>query len=828
MSPTRTTSSSRRLVLVVVFALTLAAGLTAACDDDGGGDRRDMTFNDFIDQSPPDLFNPGDAPMGGGDGYGYGDTGGTSADLVGDTEPDLPPPPPCDEKTFTYTDPTASTVWVTGSWLADPVTGVWPTTPAEGALELVDDGSGTFSLLTVIDPPGRHQYKFIIDGNTWLNDPAESRQRFDGFSTYNSELVVCDDTGPACTELRFTHVDPQASSVWLSGSWLADPVSGAWPTHPAEGAIALQRDAEGAWTTTTSLPVGSHLYKFIVNGDTWIHQDTNPDRVSDGFGGFNSVVEVCRGEFDACGTLEDFDWRDAVMYFVMVDRFADSDGQADPVANATDGDAATGPSGQYEGGDLGGVTARIPYLADLGVTAIWLSAPYENRDTAGAAIDPGSDPHLYSGYHGYWPSPDNVSYADPANPSPRPRVESRIGTEQDLRDFVGAAHAATTADGHGMKVLFDYVMNHVDIESGLYQAHPDWFARRGDGSFPLCGPENLWDDPYWGLRCAFTSYLPAFEFDNADARAWSVADAVWWATEFGIDGYRLDAIKHVPQQWLLDLRAALDQNIADPAGGRFYLVGETFAYDDPRLIASFIDPETKLDGQFDFPFKARLCEAAFGTNNGGFGDFERWLREENDRAYPAGTIMTTWIGNHDIPRPIHFASREITNCREGSNPGNGWDWRPAQPAGPEAYERLGVAFAVMFSLPGIPLLYYGDEVGLAGGGDPDNRRMMPPEAALNTHQRALRDKVAELARIRAENKALTRGRRVTESVSADTWVFRMTGCGAPDVVVAINRADSARNVTLPPGNYTDLRTGAAASGGSRSLAARDYAILRVE
>ena len=621
---------------------------------------------------------------------------------------------------------------------------------------------------------------------------------------------------PPCNEITFTYDDPSATTVWVSGSFTS------WATTPAEGALELSNDGTGTWTLTTLIePFGRHEYKFIVNGTMWIPDPANPEQVDDTFGGFNSVLHVCS---TACGDLSEFDWRDTVMYFAMVDRFYDSDGSAMPVSGATGGDASTGPSGQYEGGDLAGVTEKLGYLADLGVTALWLSAPYDNRNTAGAAIDPGSDMHMYSGYHGYWPSPPNVAWSG-GTPTPRPRVESRIGSESDLRTLVDTAHGTTGANGHGMKVLFDYVMNHVDIESGLYAAHPDWFARRSGGGFALCGPENLWDDPYWGTRCAFTDYLPPFDFENAAARAWSIDDALWWAREYGIDGYRLDAIKHVPMVWLTDLRSRLNAEITDPAGDRFYLVGETFAYDDPGLLRSFVDPETKLDGQFDFPFKARLCEAVFRPE-GRLDGFSTWM-DGNDGYYGAGAIMTTWIGNHDIPRAIHFASREIASCREGSNPGNGWDWRPAQPSGPEAYERLGVAFAIMMTSPGIPLIYYGDEVGLAGGGDPDNRRMMPwSDSALNAHQRALRDRVRALARVRGENPVLARGRRVTMSVDQDTWVYRMAGCeGADEIVVALNRADATRTVTIPAGSFTDLLTSTPHSGGSVTLPARSFVVL---
>ena len=110
----------------------------------------------------------------------------------------------------------------------------------------------------------------------------------------------------------------------------------------------------------------------------------------------------------------------------MVDRFYDSDNSVDLVEGVAVRDAANGPSGQYVGGDIPGVEAKLPYLSDLGVTAIWLSAPYENRDYAGGAIDTGTDGNTYSAYHGYWPKPLNTDYSDPDNPSPRPLVETEL------------------------------------------------------------------------------------------------------------------------------------------------------------------------------------------------------------------------------------------------------------------------------------------------------------------------------------------------------------------------------------------------------------------
>lgn len=683
-------------------------------------------------------------------------------------------------------------------------------------------------------PPGTLDYDatYLRDGGPRpiFRDCTGDGSVGDGSCSSEAGVTPGDDAGtdagpppPPCNQITFTYAGT-ASTVWVSGDWLADS-AGVWPTSPATGALAMTRDAtSGTWSVTTLVtPFGPHRYKLIIDGTSWIADPSNPVTESDGFGGFNSLIDVCGA---SCGDLGEVDWRDSVLYFVMTDRFRDSDGANMPVSGATDGDARVGPSGQYEGGDLPGVTMELPYLADLGVTAIWLSAPYDNRDVVGAAGDPASDPHLYSGYHGYWPSPGNISYAADgslASGSPTPLVEPRIGTSAQLHALVDGAHATMGADGHPMRVLFDYVMKHVDDQSGLYMAHPSWFI----SPVRTCGDGNVWDDSYWGTRCAFTTYLPSFDYYQDAPRAWSVSDAVWWANEYHLDGLRLDAIKHVPLTWLTDLRTRVASTFPTPTGGRFYMVGETFSYDDRDLLHRFVDPSTMLDGQFDFPFKARACEALFSRTQG-LDSFSSWM-DGNDHFYGDGALMSTWIGNHDIPRAIHFASGQIGDCRQGSYVGNSWTPSTyAQPTDPAAYERLALAFVVMLTNGGVPMIYYGDEIGLAGGGDPDNRRMMNwDDGTLLAPQLALRSTVRALAHARGENPVLGRGRRVTLSVSADTWVYRRTGCtGADDVLVAINRADSAQSVTIPAGSYDDLISGTPASGGAISMPPRSFRLLR--
>ena len=605
---------------------------------------------------------------------------------------------------------------------------------------------------------------------------------------------------PAGRNLRSVH------AAGTFNDWAATVAASGWPLTYVP--------SRGVWAATRNLPFGHHQYRFVLDESEWTFDPGNPIRSIHG-GVENSAVAMrCNAQCDA-GDPTATDWRDGVMYFAMVDRFFDSDGQGrapDPNGGSDDN-----PRAGYGGGDLAGVTAKLPYLADLGVTVVWLSAPYANAN---------------GGYHGYWPAPDNIDYGNPTQPNPRPRVEGRIGSEAALRDLVTQAHGASTVDGAGMRVLLDYVMNHVHEASGLHNAHRDWFYR-DNGWVRECNngtPDNpnddLWNDAYWGTRCGFNGFLPPFDFDGrADARAWSVSDATWWADEFGVDGFRLDAIKHVPTLWLEELRRLLSQRIPQPTGGRFYLVGETFDF-DRAYLRSFINPATRLDGQFDFPFRANLCEAVLSQTRP-LHELAAWLEEENDGFYGDDAVMTTWIGNHDLPRPIHAATGEI-GCSEASTPDNSHPNQYSRPGATEPYERLALAYAVLMTNPGLPLIYYGDEVGLAGGGDPESRRMMPWSASsLLPVQVDLRRRVRDLARLRSAHRTLSRGQRVTVSVSVDTWVYTLVGCH-PDlmpITVALNRSDQPQSIAVPPARYRELPSGTPHAGGAVPLPARSYLLL---
>jgi glycosidase len=575
---------------------------------------------------------------------------------------------------------------------------------------------------------------------------------------------ACANPIPSCSvTIKYTGT---GTNVELHGDFAAD----GWTTG-----MPMTKTADGFEVTLPANDQQIIVYKFVVDG-TWIADPVNPRKSPDGYGAFNSVTRV---DCDHCPARPAIDWHDAIIYFVMIDRFANG---------STANDAPVGGvefPGQYQGGDFVGLRDKIDagYFNDLGINTLWLTSPIDNADNA----NPGSDGHQYSGYHGYWPK-DLES------------AESKLGTEAELKAVVDAAHA------HGIQVLVDYVMNHVHASSPVYAAHPDWFwpNDNGHGGNCICGGGCSWDTDR--LRCWFDNFLPDFNFTNGDARRYSVENAVSWAKRIGIDGFRLDAVKHIETSWLTDLRARIDAEVAWDQ--HFYMVGETF--DGNRdLIKSYVDPNTMLDGQFDFPLRGQVLGTLL-RRDGSMNDLAGFLAS-NDGFYGNGAVMSTFLGNHDVPRAVHLAEDSPLWGPWDGGKERAWSNQPGQPTSANPYQRLAVAYALLFTSPGIPMVYYGDEYGLAGAGDPDNRHMMP-WSGYSAPQLALRDTIAALAKARAAHPALRHGTRQQLGVSTDVYVYKMATSGDA-VFVALNRGDGSQPaVGLPSGSYTDVLTGAAVSG----------------
>jgi glycosidase len=710
-----------------------ADGAVETDDGNGGGD--DGAASD------DGGFDAGDA------GFDAGPDGG------GDTGGDNGPVHPCGETTFRYRPQGAvASVLVSGTFNG------WAASEAAGAYAMSDpDQDGEWTATRVIEP-GTHQYKFIVDGN-WIPDPDNPHQVDDGYGGKNSVLVI-----QCGAKLRVVSFQNDASS--LDAALILEPEELA--LDPASVRASLNFNALSGPAVSVS---GDTITVRVTGLSRGIFDLRVSARATDG-----SVAPEVLLKFHLGIST---DWRDAVLYFAMTDRFFDGNGANNaPVAGV---DSRV----NFSGGDFEGIRQKIAdgYFGRLGVNAIWISWPVDNLDgyeDGGRAdehhcgMNPATmrtAPMKYTAYHGYWPV-----HLD--------RVEERFGTEEELRALVVAAHEK------GIRVLLDLTANHVHTASPLYQQHPEYFNYAGHGSDHIC--QNVgWDnDPE---RCWFTSYLADLDYTQPGAVQAMTDMAIDWILRTGADGFRVDAVKHVNRVFLTALRARLREEI-ELTGIPFYLVGETFT-GDAGLIKSFIG-DTLIHGQFDFPTNMQILRG-FATQEDSLMNIDSAVRSAKG-VYGAAAIMSNFIGNHDMARFASLANGD-TGCGVWditSDIAKGW-LSPPPDAGEQGHKRLRLAFVYLMGLPGIPLIYYGDEFGLSGAGDPDNRRSMRfGDDLSDSLEKPTLAFVQKLGTVRAAHPALRTGSWPPAlAAGADYLAFARQGSDET-VFVAINRGASTRAFDL--------------------------------
>jgi neopullulanase len=473
---------------------------------------------------------------------------------------------------------------------------------------------------------------------------------------------------------------------------------------------------------------------------------------------------------------ESFDWRDALIYMTMNDRFADG-----VPANNAAAIAGTEPRAAYKGGDLQGLEAAVQsgYLSGLGVRALWLS-PVVTNPSGGYLAD--DNVHRVTGYHGYWPIKAR-------------EVDPRLGGNAALKSLVRAAHAK------GIRVLLDYVVNHVHEEHEYFKAHPEWF-RTGC----VCGTANCdWTDKR--LECLFAPYLPDVNWSQPAAADQFAADAVYWMDEFAVDGFRLDAVKHVEDAAVRVIADALRPRF-EAAGTRVFLTGETaMGWNDCGVgcnqsqydtISRYID-KFGLDGQIDFVTYHAVPYRTFANASKGLIHADFWTKTAIAQ-YPANAIMTPFIGSHDSSRFASLATyRGQAPDRDPSIANNKWD-NVAGPADAGGLARHRLAMAWLLGLPGAPLMYYGDEYGEYGSADPNNRSMHRRGAALSEGELATLEFVRRAGSARQELIALRRGDYRTVLAREDQLVYARQTPGGQVALVALNRAATPQRIetALPP------------------------------
>jgi len=462
----------------------------------------------------------------------------------------------------------------------------------------------------------------------------------------------------------------------------------------------------------------------------------------------------------AAGRFQGFD-ADDVMYLLMPDRFANGDTSNDepPVSR---GILDRSKGRRYHGGDLAGVRQRLPYLEDLGITAIWMNPIFDNTNTLDTKEVYDNEPTTaYHGYHAI------DFYA----------VEERFGDLAELRRLVDEAHAL------GIKVILDMVANH----TGAYHPWvsdpptPTWY--NGTASQHLANTWQTWTlaDAYSPepMREAtldgwFIDILPDLNQDDPEVARYLIQNTLWWIGMAGIDGIRQDTWPYVPRAFWRDWMNAIHREYPT-----VNVVGEVLD-GDPALVSFFQGGRAQFDGiddevesLFDFPLFYPV-RRAFGEG--------RPLREvammlARDRLYPDPDALVTLLGLHDVGRFMN-------------EPG-------ATHAG------LELAFTFLLTARGIPLIYYGDEIGLPGGNDPDNRRDFPGGWTTDARnafegtgrtaaEQATWTHVQRLLRLRAERPELRRAPMENLHVGEQAWVYRRG-----NTVVALNNDSQPVTLRLP-------------------------------
>lgn len=460
-----------------------------------------------------------------------------------------------------------------------------------------------------------------------------------------------------------------------------------------------------------------------------------------------------------------------IIYNPMIDRFVNGNLNNDKPLLRSDVDYKV----DFYGGDVAGITKKIEegYFNLLGINTLWISPVVKNP--AGPYGQWKKPATKFSGYHGYWP----IALRE---------TDERFCTPDELKKFIRVAHS------HGISVLLDYVAHHIHEEHPLYKQRPDWFT-------PLILPDGSknterWDD--YRLTTWFDDFMPTFNYFKPEVVDALTDSALWWFKEFDVDGFRHDATKHIPDAFWRMLSYKVKRDVQQPAYSKgksrsLYQIGET--YGSAELIGSYLGSGL-LDAQFDF----NMYDAAVGAfkGNGGMIQLANTLQDSR-KWYGSHHTMGNISGNQDKPRIISILDGSIKEGEDSKQAG--WD-RNIKVSDPGVYDRLSTLFAYNFSIPGIPVIYYGDEIGTPGANDPDSRRMMRFSSGyqgrlgdMSIAEGLLRQEVSELAEFRSGSMALLYGELETSSLGDSVLVIRRRYFGE-SVWTVINNSHSSIEVKI--------------------------------
>lgn len=458
------------------------------------------------------------------------------------------------------------------------------------------------------------------------------------------------------------------------------------------------------------------------------------------------------------------DGRD-VVYLIMTDRFSDGDR-----SNNKNVDRAN--PRMWHGGDFKGIEKNLPYLKELGVSAIWLTPWYDNSDEVTTCDKPWCP---MASYHGYG-SIDHYG------------VENHFGSMSDLRRMIVMSNIS------GIKVIQDQVFNHVGFRHPWMKNPPlaNWFTPWEQTRFnnsSLLSPNSPKSEIDNTLKGWFDFTLPDMNYDEPEVERYQIQNALWWIEMTGIDGIRQDTIQYVPRRVIRNWSEAILKQYP-----KFYLVGEVFERDSAHTAffqggtTGWDKIDTKLPSVFDFKLWETSQEVFTGRKP------VRALRDvlKYDGLYGNPLALTVLQNNHDTDRFMSLPGATL----EGA--------------------MLHTAFVL--TTRGIPQLYYGEELAMTGGHDPDNRKDFPGGFAGDARSAFSKDgrtaderKMFEWTRhfikLRRNNPALHSGATVDLFYDDEAYVFMRKAASSSalhsvvNVIVAFNRSDQPRTFSIKRADY---------------------------
>ncbi len=628
--------------------------------------------------------------------------------------------------------------------------------------------NGHYSIDLIIDE-GFYCYKLIIDEIDWVLDPSNGYRKYcDG--VLNSGLIVENLTYP---KINIASESKELLNLKLNYS------AGTFGSEISEVDVYLMNNFERQNIT------------YSWNSDDWsININVNFSNSLFEYGKYTLNVRAFDLEGRGSNQISypfwfeetQFDWNGALIYMIMTDRFVNGNTSNDPVSIS---DVSQGAD--WLGGDFAGVISMLEsnYFQELGVSALWLT-PF-NKGAEGSFIASDNE-HRVSGYHGYWPVKSR-------------EIDSRLGTESELKQVISLAHSK------GIRVLNDFVINHVHQDHEYYQSNPEWFR---DGC--VLGTSDCdWTER--ALDGVFSSYMPDVNWQNAEVSEKFLDDAIWWQKEFDLDGSRIDAVKHVEPSAISNLVVKFEEELENSLTD-YYLLGETaMGWSGDSLLDNLPQynainqymGEGGLDGQGDFVLYHAVVDNVFRFGYKDFNHLDYWTLQSQEN-YVEGSIMTPYLGSHDTSRLISRLDSD------GNNPDNKWAEQslPQQPSSSQPYIKSRIAFSWLLTIPGAPVIYMGDEYGEYGGSDPDNRHLFRKEDQLNSNEKQLMSFIQEIGNIRLHSKDLQNGSYRSLFSDENLVVFSRETIDS-ETLVLINSGETSREVSFAYGedifyeSYIDVR-----------------------